>query len=88
MKILEEGTGKLVGWHDPDENREWMAKRSRALVDKVMSLPSAVEKYVDDGDVIAMGGFGHIRVSMAGIFEMIRQKKKILQCWVKLVFMT
>ncbi len=65
MKILEEGTGELVGWHDPDENREWMAKRSRAIVDKRMSLSDAVSKFVNDGDVIAMGGFGHIRLSMA-----------------------
>ncbi len=78
MKILKEGTGELVGWHDPDENRAWMAKRSRAIVDKRMSLPDAVSKYVNDGDVIAMGGFGHIRVSMAGIFEMVRQKKRNL----------
>ncbi len=78
MKILAEGEGKLVGWHDPDENREWMQQKSRALVDKRMSLTNAVKKFVHDGDVIAMGGFGHIRVSMASIYEMIRQKVRNL----------
>ncbi len=78
MKILKEGTGELVGWHDPDENRAWMAQKSRAIVDKTMSLKDAVANFVHEGDVLAMGGFGHIRVSMAAIFEMIRQKKRKL----------
>ncbi|MHA1746304.1 MAG: CoA transferase subunit A [Promethearchaeota archaeon] len=78
MKILQEGEGKLVGWHDPDEQRAWVQKKTRAMVDKRMSISDAVKKYVTDGDVIAMGGFGHIRVSMAAIYEMIRQKVRNL----------
>ncbi|HMF33812.1 MAG TPA: CoA-transferase [Candidatus Lokiarchaeia archaeon] len=79
MKILDEGEGELVGWHDPDENREWIAQhKSPALVDKRMSIEEAVSKFVNDGDVLAMGGFGHIRVSFAGVYEMIRQKKRNL----------
>ncbi len=77
-KILAEGEGELVGWHDPDENRAWMQQKSRAIIDKQTTLANAIEKFVRDGDVIAMGGFGHVRVSMAGIFEMIRQKKRNL----------
>ncbi|WP_457557524.1 CoA transferase subunit A [Candidatus Harpocratesius sp.] len=78
MKILAEGEGKLVGWHDPDEQREWVSKKSRAMIDKRMSIHDAVKKFVHDGDVIAMGGFGHIRISMAAIYEMIRQKVRNL----------
>jgi len=40
-----------------------------------MTIKEAVSKFVHDGDYIAMGGFGHIRVSMATIYEIIRQKK-------------
>ncbi|MHA1795736.1 MAG: CoA transferase subunit A, partial [Promethearchaeota archaeon] len=78
MKILAEGEGKLVGWHDPDEQREWVSKKSRAMIDKRMTITEAVKKFVHDGDVIAMGGFGHIRISMAAIYEMIRQKVRNL----------
>jgi 3-oxoacid CoA-transferase subunit A/glutaconate CoA-transferase subunit A len=79
MNVLETGQGELVGWHDPDEHRAWVAEhKSRALEDKRTSLEDAVEKYVDDGALIACGGFGHIRVSMATIYEIIRQRKRDL----------
>jgi len=77
MEILEEGKGQLVGWHDPDENRDWIRRnKSRELIDKRMSLREAVSRFVHDGDFLAMGGFGHIRVSMAAIYEIIRQRKR------------
>ena len=78
LKILAEGEGELVGWHDPDENRAWMQKKSRAIKDKRRELADAIKEYVTDGSIIAMGGFGHVRVSMASIYEMIRQKKRNL----------
>jgi acyl CoA:acetate/3-ketoacid CoA transferase alpha subunit len=79
MKVLQEGTGKLVGWHDPDENRKWIAEnKTRELVDKTMTAKEAVEKFVFDGAYIASGGFGHVRVSMSVIYEIIRQKKRDL----------
>lgn len=79
MEIIEEGRGELVGWHDPDENREWIRQnKPRNLQDKRMTMAEAVRQYVPDGASLAMGGFGHIRVSMAAIYEMIRQGKKHL----------
>lgn len=76
MKILREGTGQLIGWHDPDEARAWVLQnKSRDLKDKTMSVAEAVSRFVHDGDFIASGGFGHIRVSMAIVYEIIRQKK-------------
>jgi len=78
-KVLEEGRGELLGWRDPDENREFVLKnKSRELKDKRMSAKDAVAKFVKDGDYIASGGFGHIRVSMVLIYEIIRQKKRNL----------
>ena len=71
------GQGELLGWLEPDEARRWMAeKKSRSLDDKKMPLTDAVEQFTQDGDYFAMGGFGHIRVSMAAIYEMIRQGRK------------
>ena len=79
MDILEEGKGELLGWHDPDEHRAWVAaNKSPGLVDKRTSVGDAVERFVRDGDYIAMGGFGHIRVSMAVIYEIIRQGRRHL----------
>jgi acyl CoA:acetate/3-ketoacid CoA transferase alpha subunit len=79
MAVLQEGTGELIGWHDPDEAREWVLKnKSRELRDKTISVKEAVSKFVRDGDFIASGGFGHTRVSMAIVYEIIRQKKRNL----------
>jgi acyl CoA:acetate/3-ketoacid CoA transferase alpha subunit len=79
MEILKEGKGELLGWHDPDEARKWVLKnKSRELKDKTMSVEEAVSRFVHDGDFIASGGFGHIRVSMAIVYEIIRQKKRNL----------
>lgn len=77
MKILHEGKGELIGWRDPDENRQWVRdNKPRDLVDKRMSVSEAVSRFVHDGDFIASGGFGHVRVSMAVIYEVIRQRRK------------
>ncbi len=79
MKVLSEGCGELIGWHDPDEHRAWVrANKSRDLKDKRMTIADAVEEYVPDGALVALGGFGHVRVSMAGVYEIIRQRKKHL----------
>jgi len=74
MRVLEEGRGELYGWMHPDDARRWMMEnKPRGLVDKRMTMSEAVAKFTRDGDYFAMGGFGHIRFSMAGIYEMIRQ---------------
>jgi 3-oxoacid CoA-transferase subunit A/glutaconate CoA-transferase subunit A len=79
MEALQEGKGELIGWHDPDEAREWVLNnKSRELKDKTMSAKEAVSKFVHNGDFIASGGFGHIRVSMAIVYEIIRQEKRNL----------
>jgi acyl CoA:acetate/3-ketoacid CoA transferase alpha subunit len=79
MEVIKEGKGELIGWHDPDEAREWVIKnKSRELKDKTTSAKEAVSRYIHDGDFIASGGFGHIRVSMAIIYEIVRQKKRNL----------
>ncbi len=79
MEVLHEGKGQLIGWHDPDENREYVLhNKSRALKDKTMTASEAVTKFIKDGDFIASGGFGHIRVSMNIIYEIIRQRKRNL----------
>src|SRR4030043_1435424 len=76
MEVLKKGKGELLGWHDPDEARDWVLNnKSRELKDKTMSVKEVVSKFIHDGDFIASGGFGHVRVSMAIVYEIIRQKK-------------
>ena len=79
MEILAEGNGELVGWRDPDENRQWVLQnKSRDLVDKRMTVAEAVARFVCDGDFVAVGGFGHIRCPMALIYEIVRQRRREL----------
>ncbi len=71
--------GELIGWHDPDENRKWVREnKSRQLADKRTTVADAIRKYVPDGSLLAMGGFGHIRIPMALIYELVRQRKRNL----------
>jgi acyl CoA:acetate/3-ketoacid CoA transferase alpha subunit len=77
--MISKGEGELLGWMDPDEARRWMRDhKSRVLRDKRMPLSEAVRRFTRDGDYFALGGFGHIRVSMAAIYEMIRQGRRNL----------
>lgn len=79
VDIVAEGEGELLGWRDPDENRSWVREnKPRGLVDKQMSVTEAVEKFVKDGDYLAFGGFGHIRVPMALVYEIVRQGRREL----------
>jgi glutaconate CoA-transferase subunit A len=49
---------------------------------KIMTLQEAVNKYIDDGSHIAIGGFCTTRNPMAISYEIIRQKKKDLHLYV------
>ena len=74
MNVLEEGDGKLLGWEHPDDIREWNAnERTRAFEDKRMDAAEAVDRFVDDGDLVASGGFGHVRISTPILHEIVRQ---------------
>ncbi|SFC45060.1 3-oxoacid CoA-transferase subunit A/glutaconate CoA-transferase subunit A [Halobiforma haloterrestris] len=74
MNVHAEGDGELVGWEHPDEVRRWNREnRTRAYEDKRMSAAEAVDRYVDDGDVVASGGFGHVRISTPVLHEIVRQ---------------
>jgi glutaconate CoA-transferase subunit A len=73
MEIVAEGQGELLGWHDPDENRAWVRdNKQRGLIDKRMSVAEAIQRFVHDGDYVAFGGFGHIRIPMAFIYHELR----------------
>ena len=79
MTILKEGNGEIFCKNTPTEMRNWTREnKSRALIDKRMRIKDAVKKFIKNGDYLAIGGFGHIRIPMAIIYEMVRQRIKDL----------
>jgi len=76
VDVIEEGVGRLLTDPDPDNAREFFRKKSRKMVDKVMSLKDAIEKFVHDGEYLAIGGFGAIRTPIAACHEIVRQGRK------------
>ena len=60
----------------PDEIRQWFRSKPRAMEDKLMSVPEAVSRFVQDGDYLAIGSFGHTRIPMAVLYEIVRQRKR------------
>lgn len=50
-------------------------------MDKTMSLSEAVAKYVEDGDVLSLGGFTTNRKPYAAVYEILRQGKKDFVGW-------
>jgi glutaconate CoA-transferase subunit A len=65
---------------DPDVNkaREFFHQKSRAMVDKRMSVKDAVAAWIHDGDYLAVGGFGSVRLPTAVLHEIVRTRKKNL----------
>src|SRR5437899_12692372 len=79
MEILSRGGGAL--FTDPSANRarEYFATKSRALTNKVTSVREAVARLVNDGDYLAIGGFGCARIPTAVVHEIVRQGKQRLR---------
>lgn len=78
MHLLFEGQGPLFTDPDPDLAREHFRKKDRSLKDKVMSVGDAVAALIHDGDYLAIGGFGGVRVPVAPLHEIVRQGRKRL----------
>ncbi|MBN1320118.1 MAG: CoA transferase subunit A [Thermoleophilia bacterium] len=78
MKVVEEGVGPLFMDPDPDKARAFFREKSRAMVDKRMTVKQAVEEFVHDGDYLAIGGFGANRIPNAIVHEIVRQQRKNL----------
>jgi len=75
---LKTGLGDIFTDVDPDNMREEFRKKSKAMVDKRMSVKDAVEKFIHDGDYLAVGGFGGVRIPTAVLHEIVRMKRKNL----------
>jgi glutaconate CoA-transferase subunit A len=78
MDTLSQGEGPL--FTDPSANRarDYFASKRRSLFDKVMPVRDAVANLVQDGDYLAIGGFGGARIPTAALHEILRQRKQNL----------
>ena len=66
--------GELFTSPDVDEARAFFAQKSRAMVDKRMSVEQAVRRFIHPGEYFASGGFGGVRISTAVLHEIVRQR--------------
>ena len=60
-----EPLGELFMPPDVDGARAFFRQKPRGMVDKRMTVQEAVERFIHDGEYIAMGGFGSVRIPTA-----------------------
>ena len=81
---MNEGTpalmsqGELFSSPNVDQARAFFREKSRARTSKLMSVSDAVSRFIHDGDYLASGGFGGVRIASAILQEIVRQHKKRL----------
>ncbi len=78
MDILSRGEGALFTDPSADRARQFFAAKPRALTDKLTTVSAAVRALVQDGDYLAIGGFGGARLPTAVVHEVVRQGKQRL----------
>jgi glutaconate CoA-transferase subunit A len=70
--------GELFMPPDVDSARDYFRQKPRALVDKRVTVKEAVARFIHDGDYIATGGFGSVRLPTAVMHEIVRARKRNL----------
>jgi glutaconate CoA-transferase subunit A len=78
MDTLSRGDGPLFSDPSADRARQFFATKPRALCDKLSTVGEAVSRLVNDGDYLAIGGFGADRIPTAVVHEILRQEKQNL----------
>src|SRR5215813_8479338 len=58
--------GELFLHPDVNQTRRFFSEKSRSLIDKRMTVSEAVSRFIHDGEYIASGGFGGVRIAAAG----------------------
>ncbi len=75
---LNKGIGELFMSPDADDMRGFFRNKKKQMKNKLTTVAEAVDTYINDGDYLAIGGFGGVRIPTALIHEIIRKKKKDL----------
>lgn len=76
VPVTYEGEGSLIQPPDLEAFREWNRKKSKKLVDKVMTEEEAIEKFVKDGDYIGFELYGTVRCPLSLARALVRSGKK------------
>ncbi len=80
MQIIAKGNGEIFSKTTPDDFRKHMlAKSDRVNSDKRMDIKEAVQRFVQDGDYISIGGCSIVRLPMAFVHEILRQGRRNLR---------
>lgn len=77
-KNLQTGQGELFMSPNVEDARAFFHQKKKLMTNKLTSVKEAVERYLHDGDYLAIGGFGGVRITTALLHEVIRQQKKNL----------
>lgn len=75
---LKAGKGELFMSPNVEDARTFFRAKKKLMTNKLTSVKEAVETYVKNGDYLAVGGFGGVRIPTSLLHEVIRQKKKNL----------
>ncbi len=78
LEVIKSGRGELLNSTDCDEMRRFFRGKNKKLASKEMTVAEAVSTLINDGDYLAIGGFGGVRIPTAILHEIIRRKKKDL----------
>jgi glutaconate CoA-transferase, subunit A len=70
--------GELFMSPDVDAARAFFQQKPHVLVDKRVTVQEAVERFIHNGDYIATGGFGSVRLPTAVMHEIVRTRKRSL----------
>ena len=79
MNIHARGEGSLFSDPSAEHARQFFAAKPRAMTDKLTTVADAVGRLVNDGDYLAIGGFGANRIPTAVVHEILRQGKQKLR---------
>jgi glutaconate CoA-transferase subunit A len=75
---LQIGQRELFMSPNVEDARAFFHQKKKLMTSKLTSVKEAVEQYVKNGDYLAVGGFGGVRIPTALLHEVIRQQKKNL----------
>ncbi len=75
---LQTGQGELFMSPNVEDARAFFHQKKKLMTNKLTSVKEAVERYLHNGDYLAIGGFGGVRIPTALLHEVIRQQKKNL----------
>lgn len=78
MEELKTGRGEIFTEMDSDSMRNYFRNKNKKLVSKETTVKEAVSQYIGNGDYIAIGGFGGVRIPTSVLHEIVRQGKKDL----------